>query len=443
MVLFNSGEFETKSLLPRANFCPTASFDALPILDDEKDVDEASEVYVKLSLFSRLVVECGLITRKQFVRAGRLSSATGLPLGRALVIQKAILESRLATILDVCQRVSENTLEREEALESLNFVFHHFLSTNNSDDGYQLPRRNGKNLEELLVKSRLLLMTDLLTAIEIGLVRQERLEDTLVALGYVIEPAIRIATNLQEKMHKNEITFDQAVRCLSQIDWQGEEPTAEGLLEVSIAKGPEHEIRLTGGNAKSVSPEDGDNPNQYSDEGSMTTTSATVLSCGPDVYERLMESCARTAMAFVQRGDLREAENVYRRMLRMTPATPGSEQQIRAISALADLLCRRGADAAAADLVKQIICLLEGVQNYDGLNLAFYLSKLASIYKNVGLYEESEPPLGRALLIRESLLPDGHADVVANLREYGDLLLILNRNCEAEKLFVQSNHLAA
>lgn len=445
MTSFSSvDKFEDSNLQPQLYVCATASFDSLSIYEDDKEVDEASEVYVELSLFSRLIVESGLVTRKQFVHAGRLSSATGLPLGRALVIRKALTECRLATILDVCQRVAENTLDQDEALESLNFVLHHFLPAHCKEDSYHLPMRYGKCLEELLVKSGLLSRSDLLTAIEIGLVRQERLENTLVALGYVIEPALKIAANLQGNINKNEISFLQAVRCLSQIDWAGEKPTAEGLLRLSIVKGAETCVRLTaGGSANTLASRQEVDSDDSFDEASLTTTTEMSLGTGSEMYSRLMESCNRTAIAFIQRGDFGQAESVYKRMLAFTPPASGVAQHIQAISDLSDLLTKRGDDHDAAALLKQIISLLEADPCQDGLVLASYLSKLAKVYRKIGLFAESEPPLGHALLILEGLLPDGHADVVANLREYGSLLLILDRKCEAEKLFVQSHHSAS
>ncbi|PZM77937.1 MAG: hypothetical protein DKT66_27055 [Candidatus Melainabacteria bacterium] len=440
MVWFNSlNQFPDETILPRQYVCDTSKFDALSTGEDSADIDEASEVYLKLSLFSRMIVESGLITREQFVHACRVSSATGLPVGRALVLQKAITEVRLATILDICQRVEEGTLSLEEAFETLNFVLHHFALSHDGDT-FHLKARNGKRFEELLVNSKLVSKTDLLTAIEISLVRKESLAKTLVALCYLIEPAITIATNLLDKINRGEINFQQGVKCLNQIDWEGEKPTAEGLLERHLVKPDDRSVVLSPGRARSTPQSNSLDCSMEEEvsEATLTTTSQLSFGSGMQMYEKLMEACDRTAVAFLERCDYKQAENVYRRVLALSAPKQGSPCQIRAIANLAELVSKRGAHADAAALMNQIVILLDSSESYDGLQLAFYLSKLSEMYMRAGQYCDAEPPLARALLIREGLLPDGHPGLVANLRAYGALLVILDRNCEAEKLFVQS-----
>lgn len=175
-----------------------------------------------------VLLEAGLINADQFSKAMQRSLATGLPLGRILVLNNTLADAILNLALDLQVRVRDDMLTREEALDALRSA-----AGIEGDDlpdpnrvaqaqaALKAPRKHGVRIGEMFVRAGLLTETDVMNALETGLATDQLIGQVLVGQGFITEQILEAALGLQKMVDGNHVDVDKAVDTLSMIQSQG------------------------------------------------------------------------------------------------------------------------------------------------------------------------------------------------------------------------------
>jgi Tetratricopeptide repeat len=175
-----------------------------------------------------LLLAAHLIDREQFGKSMQRSLATGLPLGRILVLNGALSETLLNTALEIQVRIRDGMLTREEAIEALRGQAGEVDSEEAQRQTVKLqtvmaaaPRKKGIRLGELMVLAGLLNETDVMSALELGLVNEQPIGQVLVFQGFLTEELLDIALELQRKVDMGDLQPVEAGQALAKISATG------------------------------------------------------------------------------------------------------------------------------------------------------------------------------------------------------------------------------
>ena len=175
-----------------------------------------------------LLLASNLIDREQFGKSMQRSLATGLPLGRILVLNGALSETLLNTALEIQVRIRDGMLTREEAIGALRGQAGEVDSEEAQRQTVKLqtvlaapPRKKGIRLGELMVLAGLLNETDVMSALELGLVNEQPIGQVLVYQGFLTEELLEIALELQRKVDVGELQPTEAGQALAKISATG------------------------------------------------------------------------------------------------------------------------------------------------------------------------------------------------------------------------------
>ncbi|HEY9776182.1 MAG TPA: hypothetical protein V6C81_20630 [Planktothrix sp.] len=165
-----------------------------------------------------LLLEAGFINRDQYGKSMRRSLATGLPLGRTLVLSGALHDSILTMALELQIRIRDGMHTREEAIADLAAAAGTELS---SEKEMRLDsitsvsaRRKGVRLGELLVLSEFLNETDVMNALELGLMQDTQIGQVLISQGFITEEVLEAALKLQARIRDGQIEPLEAAKFL-------------------------------------------------------------------------------------------------------------------------------------------------------------------------------------------------------------------------------------
>lgn len=216
------------------------------------------------SKLGELLVEAGVINNDQLTRAIEESLATGLPLGRMLVLHQSVSPEALKTALDVQTRVRDEMLTRDEALTAIREAggLEPLAPGEESrvHNGTAVPslRKKGIRLGELLVLAGVITESDVMTALEAGLLKQQPLGQALVSQNIVSQDILDGALTLQSEVDEGRLEPLAAAECLTKCHTTGVSPQ-EAMKDRGSARTPSkavinYEKLLT--LARVVSPED-------------------------------------------------------------------------------------------------------------------------------------------------------------------------------------------
>ncbi|MBU6454282.1 MAG: tetratricopeptide repeat protein [Cyanobacteria bacterium REEB67] len=178
------------------------------------------------SKLGELLVESGLITYEVLARAVEQSYATGLPLGRMLVLQKTITNEVLTTALDLQVRVRDDMLSRAEAIATLRsqaglaplapgeVAAEPVKAPLPHQDA---PRKKGVRLGELMVMASVLTETDVMNALEWGLVNQQTIGQVLISQKLVSQSLLDAALDLQKLVDTDVLEPLKASEALARV----------------------------------------------------------------------------------------------------------------------------------------------------------------------------------------------------------------------------------
>jgi hypothetical protein len=166
-----------------------------------------------------LLLEAELVSREALDQALQQSTASGLPLGRILILTGAIAEPLLSSALNAQVLVRDHKITREQALQGLRAARDRQISLEQSlaETGLQLPIHNTIRLGELLVKAGIMPDTNLMDYVEMGLVQEQPLGQILLAQNVINENILNNALELQKMVAAGSLIGEQAALVLNMV----------------------------------------------------------------------------------------------------------------------------------------------------------------------------------------------------------------------------------
>lgn len=194
------------------------------------------------SKLGELLVESGLVSYELLAQAVEQSNTTGLPLGRMLVLHKIIANDVLQLALDLQVRVRDEMISRQEAINSLRekaglAPLDQEALTAARIKQVEPPRKRGLRLGELMVMAGVLTETDVMNALEWGLVNQKPIGQVLVSQKLVSEELLEAALAIQKLVDKENLEPLKASECLTRFHENGvsiDEALAEMRAEKEV-----------------------------------------------------------------------------------------------------------------------------------------------------------------------------------------------------------------
>lgn len=175
-------------------------------------------------LLGDLLLDAGFIKKNEFDTAMVQANATGLPLGRTLVLCGLIPEELLAKAINAQVLLRDEKVTREQVIQSLRTAAsrHQPIEVPLAEKGYYaLPARQSLRLGEILLAAGVLSESELMTALELGLSNNKPVGQVLVDLRFIDEPVIIAALDLQKRVVEQTIKLEEATRLLSSIHRDG------------------------------------------------------------------------------------------------------------------------------------------------------------------------------------------------------------------------------
>ncbi|MBK9205264.1 MAG: tetratricopeptide repeat protein [Candidatus Obscuribacter sp.] len=190
-----------------------------------KDIlyEYASPKRTQSSKLGELLVESGLVSYEVLARAVEQSNITGLPLGRMLVLHQTISNETLNLVLDLQVRVRDEMSTREEAIAALRAqaglspIVGGSAAASETEKPKAPSRKKGLRLGELMVMAGVLTETDVMNALEWGLVNQQTIGKVLISQMLVSQGILDAALELQKLVDKGELTPTRASECLARV----------------------------------------------------------------------------------------------------------------------------------------------------------------------------------------------------------------------------------
>jgi hypothetical protein len=185
-----------------------------------KQVGWVSSDRPPVARLGELLQDSDMIARPQLEDALKTSQETGLPLGRVLVLTNCVSEEMLSAALTAQVLVRDNKISREQAVQALKSSRFRRVNIEVSliDLGfYKPPPRQRVKLGELLVLSGLVNEGDLMTALEMGLIREVPIGQMLVESGFISKRILDTALKLQEIVSGHSLSALKAAEALREV----------------------------------------------------------------------------------------------------------------------------------------------------------------------------------------------------------------------------------
>jgi tetratricopeptide (TPR) repeat protein len=210
-----------------------------------KDIlaEYVSPKQTQTSKLGELLVESGLVSYEVLAKAVEQSYSTGLPLGRMLVLHETISNDLLTLALDLQVRVRDEMMSRQEALTAIRAAAGMAPITPGAEEAKPAPapegpRKKGLRIGELMVMAGVLTETDVMNALEWGLVNHQTIGKVLISQNLVSQTLLDAALSLQKMVDQENFEAAKASECLARIHGSGialEEALAE-IREEKVAK---------------------------------------------------------------------------------------------------------------------------------------------------------------------------------------------------------------
>ncbi|HEY9685128.1 MAG TPA: hypothetical protein V6C86_26375 [Oculatellaceae cyanobacterium] len=168
----------------------------------------------------QLLLDAGALTADQLHEATEVSFASGLPLGRVLVLRKMVPELVAYVALSVQVLLREDKISREEATKSIfnaasmGTTVHEWLQ---QDGRLKGAKENTVRLGELLILAGIISEIDLLSAVESSLTRKEQIGRILVETGVLSESVLEHALKMQKAVNSQLMSINEAARMVRDL----------------------------------------------------------------------------------------------------------------------------------------------------------------------------------------------------------------------------------
>ncbi len=197
-----------------------------------------SEYYQVTNWLGQLLYKAGAVSENGIQAAVEASYASGLPLGRVLVLRKVIPESVAYAALTCQVLVRERKITQEQAVDALRTA----LCTRKSIEealeleGYQQEKqRKSVRLGELLIVAGLVSEIDLLSAVEKGMLDNKPIGQVLLHLKLIDEPTLDRALSLQGMINSQALTPFEAANVLQDL----QNRTASTTQDLAVIEVPD------------------------------------------------------------------------------------------------------------------------------------------------------------------------------------------------------------
>jgi hypothetical protein len=185
-----------------------------------KQLGFEKEVGQPTARLGELLLEAEIIVEAQLEDTLKTSQETGLPLGRILVLTGGISEEILSAALTAQVLVRDEKISRDQAIQALKSSRFRRVNIEVSlmDLGfYRPPPRQRVRIGELLVLSGLVNEPDLMTALEMGLIREVPVGQMLIEGGFISKRILDSALKLQEIVSSHSLSALKAAEALRQV----------------------------------------------------------------------------------------------------------------------------------------------------------------------------------------------------------------------------------
>ncbi len=191
-----------------------------------------SEYYQTANKLGNLLLEAGCISKQQLSQALEVCFASGLPLGRVLVLRKVVPEVVAYAGLSAQVLLREGKIPRTEAVAAVKLASSMKTTIQGwLEHGGILPDGEPKviRLGELLSLAGIVSELDLLSSVERGLLEEKPIGQVLIGAKVINERTLQRALELQTRVNKKEIGPFEAANILSTDS--PDDPTSSILLE--------------------------------------------------------------------------------------------------------------------------------------------------------------------------------------------------------------------
>lgn len=168
-----------------------------------------------------LLVKAGLLDKAVLEQAQWQSQENNLPLGRCLVLNRALSSNMLQSALTAQVLIRDGKISENEAIIGLKNAAKKQQSLEQSlfDTGaFRLPLKESVKLGDLLTQAGLVTEGDKISAIEMGLAGNQKIGEVLVQTGMIAAGVVDESLKLQEMVSKGEISGLQAADILRQAN---------------------------------------------------------------------------------------------------------------------------------------------------------------------------------------------------------------------------------
>lgn len=179
---------------------------------------------VSTNKLGELLIEAGYVTIEQLQDALTKSRSSGVPFGRLLVLNLVLSEALLSSALNAQILIRDGKVTKEQAIQGLRAAKERQVAVELPliERGYyRLPARHTIRLGELLVLAGLMTESDLMYAVEVGLLNKKPIGQVLVELQYITKEVLDAALNYQKSVSSGEITPLWAASRLTEIEHYG------------------------------------------------------------------------------------------------------------------------------------------------------------------------------------------------------------------------------
>lgn len=179
---------------------------------------------VSTNKLGELLTEAGYVTNEQLQDALMKSKSSGVPFGRLLVLNLVLSEALLSSALNAQILIRDGKVTKEQAIQGLRAAKERQVAVELPliERGYyRLPARHTIRLGELLVLAGLMTESDLMYAVEIGLLNKKPIGQVLVELQYITKEVLDAALSFQKDVSSGEITPLWAASRLTEIHHYG------------------------------------------------------------------------------------------------------------------------------------------------------------------------------------------------------------------------------
>lgn len=169
-----------------------------------------------------LLVSSGLLSKEQLTDALKTSQHLNLPLGRILVLKNVLSEQVVESGLESLILLRDGVIDRKQALIALKAMDNRNFSFENCLYGLGVELNTSEvRIGELIVQAELVNKADLLTALEISLMEQKEIGQSLIEFGFINEKNLESALELQKMVNNASLSVEEAVKVLKKVVQDG------------------------------------------------------------------------------------------------------------------------------------------------------------------------------------------------------------------------------